>query len=236
MRAIAALVAALVVIGCGTSTPTPIIVYVTPVPSPTASPTPTPAPPAATPVPATASPTPAEATVALPVLSAKVPGASKVKYYAVTGGSLSDVLTDLTSKCAATGWACFTTDYTINWQTRTLIATGYCSITSSSVTFTPTASLPRWTRTAPVFPEALAWWQQVLQNIASDESQAIKLQQSYDKKVASLMDGHRCSTANAIIDKWKTTVAAADAKLAAQQASWLPPVYTGPGGLNGTLP
>jgi len=97
MRAILALVAVLVV-GCGSSVaPTPIIVYVTPSPAPTATPTPTPAP--QTPAPPTPSPAPVAATEPLPVLSAKVPGASQVKYYAVTGRSLSDLISDLSSKC-----------------------------------------------------------------------------------------------------------------------------------------
>jgi len=137
MRAILALVAVLVV-GCGSSVaPTPIIVYVTPSPAPTATPTPTPAP--QTPAPPTPSPAPVAATEPLPVLSAKVPGASQVKYYAVTGRSLSDLISDLASKCQATGWDCVSTDYTVNWTTSTNVASGACSITAASVEYKPVA-------------------------------------------------------------------------------------------------
>lgn len=95
-------------------------------------------------------------------------------------------------------------------------------------------SRSRWTSTTAVLPEAVAWWTQVLQTIASNETQAIKIQQSSDKKLASLMDGHRCSTANTVINTWKKTVAAAYAKLDAQLASWQLPAYSGPGGAYGT--
>jgi predicted secreted Zn-dependent protease len=234
MRPILAILT-LILVGCGSNVaPTPIVIYVTPAPAspaavasaaaPTEAPTATPTP---TPTPA-ATPAPSFATVALPKLTVKVPGAKSVRYYQVTGSTPDELVISMNERCSAQSWACVETSYTVNWKTSTNLGTGACKVTAASVNLKPIANIPQWSSPAQVYPELLAWWKQVLAHITADQAKYIKIQQAADKKISSLLVGQKCSAANGIILKWKRTTAASVAKFAAQDANWQLPEYTGP--------
>lgn len=220
---------AIVVVSCGSVTPTPIVIFVTlppptaeppsaePTESPTSSPTPTPTP----------TPSP-PATIDLPVLSGKVAGASKTRYYSITGNSPADLLAGLTRNCANQSWLCADTGYQWEYKSRTNLATGYCSVTSASVSYKPTARVPRWTGPAKVYPELFSWWQQVLKHITSGEAALIKIQRTADTRFPKLLVGQRCAAAKGIISKWERTNKAAYSAFYKKDATWLLPVYAGP--------
>lgn len=258
MRAILVILA-VAVIGCQSSdvpTPSNVAVAATPVstlsPRPTAtavpsapavetrSPTPT-STPTTIPTP-TASPTlpPTEGLVALPKLSESVAGASKVKYFEVTGDSPNALILDVVKrsekKCDTDdALACVRLPYSIRWTTLTNRATGACRISTATVGLNPTVYLPRWVRPARVHPALLSWWRKMLDHMAWHEGQHIKIQKTYDTKLKSLMRGRKCASANAIIKKWGKSVDAAQDKFDAKDALWPYPKYEGPGGWYGTL-
>jgi predicted secreted Zn-dependent protease len=189
----------------------------------------------------TASPSPIAITVSLPELSPKVVGAKKVRYFAVKGDSPAALLdnTVLRSKasCKSTDTlACVFTRPNIRWTERTRLATGACTIVAPKVSYTSTVYLPRWVSPQEVRPELLAWWTKMVDHMAWHEGQHIKIHKSYDAKLKRLMVGHKCSSADKIVDTWERTLKAAQDKFDAKDALWRYPEYPGPGGWFGTVP
>ena len=108
---------------------------VPPTASPIAVATPSPTPiPTATPAPIpTAIPMPVPTTVPLPKLTAKVAGATKIKYFKVRGESPAAILADVVlrskSSCkAADTLACVSLRWGTRWTNVTRFATGACTI------------------------------------------------------------------------------------------------------------
>lgn len=200
-----------------------------PTPTATASPTPTP----------TASPSPIPATVRLPLLKPKVAGATRVKYFGITGESPAALLDDVVLRSrvsckSADTLACVLQRPRVQWTNRTLLATGACTIVAPRVSLTSTAHLPQWERPKRVQPALLAWWHKVVDHLAWHEAQHIRIQRSYDSKLMRLMAGHKCSSANRIYRNWKRSLRAAQDKFDAKDARWPYPDYTGPGGFYGS--
>jgi predicted secreted Zn-dependent protease len=183
----------------------------------------------------TATPSPTPPTVPLPKLTGKVKGATKVKYFRVTGDS-PDALLDSTvqkSKAACKSddtLACVLLRPKIHWTDWTRVATGACTIGSPQVDFVSTVHLPRWKSAARVEPSLLAWWKKMVNHMAWHEGQHISIANRYEAKLAKAMDGQRCSAANKIIKKWFRAERAAQAKFDAKDALWAYPEYISSGG------
>ena len=252
MRAILALLTILTLIlgGCGSPVaPSPISAVATPAsasppgpaipsrpPAATAATTPVAASPGESPSPslvAVASP------IALPKLSAKVPGATKIRYFPIVGESpgalIDDVVKRSKSYCKSDDTlACVLLTSKPSGTTVTYVATGRCTVRTARIALTSTVSLPRWAGPALVQPELLAWWRLMLDHMAWHEGQHIKIERSYDSKLKSLLVGHTCSSVSSIVKKWKRSLDAAQKRFDQQDLTWPYPDYTGPGGWYGT--
>ena len=187
----------------------------------------------------TASPEPIATTVRVPKLTAKVKGATRIKYFGVKGDS-PDALLDSTvrkSKAACElgdALACVSLRPNIRWTNRTRVATGACTIVAPKVDLKSTVYLPRWKSGKPVQPALVAWWGKMVDHMAWHEGQHIKIQKKFDAKLPKLMAGRACSSANKIIKKWNKSVRVAQDKFNAKDLLWPYPEYTGPGGWDGT--
>ena len=206
----------------------------TPAPTPTVAPTPEPTPepkPAATPSPLSPS-----GLAVLPKLSKTIPGATKVRYFPIAGETVRELVDQTVAKSAAPckhadTLACVSLGGNIRWINTTNGLTGTCTVTSVTVTRTPTVFLPRWVRPHRVQPALITWWTQVLDHFAWHEGRHIKIQQSFDKKLRPALIGHRCSSARSIIRRWERRVDAAQHKFDVSDYSWQPETsvpYVGP--------
>ena len=222
-----------------TGAPTPGSSGPLPLPSATAaaaSPLPLSSPtgsPVATPIPSLL-----PATVALPKLSAKVAGATKIRYFSVVGDSPIDLIDQTVDKSkpfckSADTLACTLNSVQPRWIETTNVGTGSCKVTSVRVVYKATVSLPRWTGPSRVQPALIAWWKTFLDHLAWHEGQHITIQKSHDSKLRSLLVGHKCSTARAIIAKWERGYKVAQDQFDIKDQSWEYPEYTGPGGFYG---
>ena len=239
-----------------TETPTPVAT-VQPVqaPSPVATmgPSETPAP-VATPEPAASpsavpsaspaalpTPTPPEtpSTVRVPRLTATVPGATQIRYFRVKGSSPNALLNSavLRSKASCRSndtLACVFLGGTIRWTARTAAVTGACTIVTPQVSRTAVVYLPRWDSATRVEPALVAWWKKMADHLAWHEGQHIKIRKAYDAKLVKQMQGHSCSSAQAIEKRWRHDLQAAQHRFDARDIRWPYPDYSGPGGWYGT--
>ena len=109
------------------------------------------------------------------------------------------------------------------WINRTNPLTGSCRVTSATVVKpTSTVNLPQWVGPARVKPALLTWWTTVLDHFAWHEGQHIKIEQSYEKRLPSLLNGHRCSAARTIIRRWERDLNAAQHTFDVKDYSWQP--------------
>jgi predicted secreted Zn-dependent protease len=183
----------------------------TPTPAPTPSPTPAPTPkPTATP---TATPGGQQSTaqvgtdgrVRLPrKLSAKVPGATKVRYFAIGGQSASTLIKQTLKRakphCGVhNALACVN----LSWRVQTTQSGSGSACTIQSVTWTlaATVHLPRWTKPNRVDPALLRWWRKVLKQSARHEAQHVKIQRAELGKLRGQLVGRSCSSFQKVLKR-----------------------------------
>ena len=177
-------------------------------------------------------------TVRLPKLTARVAGATKIKYFGVKGDSpyalIDNVVQRSKAGCKSSDTlACVSQRWNVRWTERTVFATGTCTIVATQVSLTSTVHLPRWESPKSVQPALLTWWKKMADHMAWHEGQHIKIQKAHDAKLAKLMNGHSCSSAGKIQKHWKRDLRAAQNKFDAKDMLWPYPEYTGPGGWYG---
>ncbi len=227
-----------------TGTPPPVAT-VRPIqtPSPVATPEPVASPSAMPSASPAALPTPVApetpSTVRVPRLTAKVPGATQIRYFGVKGSSPDALLTSAVLRSRAScksndTLACVFLGGTIRWTARTVGATGACTIVSPQVSRTAVVYLPRWDSPTRVQPALVAWWKKMADHLVWHEGQHIKIRKAYDAKLVRQMQGHSCSSAKAIERRWRHDLQAAQHQFDAKDIRWPYPDYTGPGGWYGT--
>ena len=200
------------------------------------------APAAATAVPrATPRPTPrpTPVTVAPPKLSAKIAGATSIRYYSISGDHPIDLARQMEKKakkyCGRDALACvhLRPSFTLTYSTNS--STGSCTITGVRTSLRATVHMPRWTKPSRVYPELVTWWKSVFNHIAWHEGRHIRIEKSWLKKLPGMLVGKPCSSENSVFASWSRKVEAAqDAFHAAPGKAYENPPYTGPGGYFGT--
>lgn len=172
--------------------------------------------------------------VPLPALTVDVWNAGE-EYFAISGTNPNELIasaeTNIPPKClewsgeamACAGPSTQSVDptYTVN-QT-----TGACTMTGATVTVTYTATLPQWTSPPAVPSELLAWWQTVLEHIRWHEEQHVRIFTEQFGRLPTLLTGHPCSEAEAVLDRWTSEMIAAQEAFHAVDANWRPPPYSG---------
>ncbi len=174
----------------------------------------------------------------LPKLSRTIPGATKVRYFRIVGKTPGELVDQTVAKSAAPcqhkdTLACVSLGGNIGWVNTTSGLTGSCTVTSVTVTRSPTVFLPRWVGPHRVQPALITWWNQVLDHFAWHEGRHIRIQQSFDKKLRPALIGHPCSSARSIIRRWERRVEAAQHAFDVKDYSWQPEwsvPYLGPRG------
>ncbi|MFV2064078.1 MAG: DUF922 domain-containing protein [Chloroflexota bacterium] len=183
-----------------TPAPTP-----TPSPVPAASPAPTPTAPT-TPSGKDAEPTSkrpgtskpaADGRVRLPrKLTAKVPGATKIRYFDIEGRTASTLLKQTLKRARPRcgihqALACVNMSWRI--QTSQSGSTESCTIAGVTWTLTSTVHLPRWTKPNRVDAALLQWWKKVLKQSARHEARHIEIQKTELARLRRQLVGRPCS-------------------------------------------
>ena len=163
-------------------------------------------------------------TVALPALTAKVPGAT-VKYFSISG----DTSVELAESIARGGAkACGTIEY--EWfrgdarpsactltrvsDTRQSItistsASGTCRIRDADIAASYTIFIPRWTEPKRVPKRLLDWWRRIVDFIADHEAGHVKIGRDYIRRLNERLVGKPCEDLNSIVSSWARQHAAA---------------------------
>jgi predicted secreted Zn-dependent protease len=161
--------------------------------------------------------------VALPHLSADVPGA-EVKYFSISG----DTSIELAGSIARGGVkACGEIDY--EWfrgdarpsactltrvtDTRSSIRTSgggaSCRITDADIRASYTIYLPRWTSPSRVPKRLLDWWRRIVDFIADHEAGHVRIGRDHIRKLNARLVGKRCEDVTSIVRTWVSQHAAA---------------------------
>jgi predicted secreted Zn-dependent protease len=223
-------------------------------PVPTAAPTPTATPaattggtakdkPRATPKPdaqaakdSPAGPAPAQRgprRVRLPVISADVPGATRVRYFSIRAENPRQLLRRATKGagpyCSShRAVACVSLRTRPRTRYRVDPDTGACRIIDVTVSLQAVVFLPRWTKPRRVYPELVTWWRTVHRHAAWHEGRHIEIQKRHIARLPGMLVGKPCRATKRVLDRWSRTVNAAhDAFDRREKARPLPP-YTGP--------
>jgi predicted secreted Zn-dependent protease len=162
--------------------------------------------------------------VALPALSARVPGAT-VKYFSIRG----DTSIELAESVGRGGAkACGTIDY--EWyrgdarpsactltrlsDTRQSIrisnsSSGSCRIRDADISASYTIYIPRWTEPSRVPKRLLDWWHRIVDFIADHEAGHVRIGRSYIRRLNDRLVGKPCEDLGSIVRTWVRQHAAA---------------------------
>jgi predicted secreted Zn-dependent protease len=184
-------------------------------------------------------PRPTSVTVALPKLSAKIAGATSIRYYSISGDHPIDLARQMEKNakkyCGRDALACVDLGPDYNPSYIANPYTGSCTITGVRTSLKATVHMPRWTKPSLVYPALVTWWKSVFNHIAWHEGRHIRIERSWLKKLPGMLVGKPCSSATSVIASWsRKSEAAQDAFDAAQRRAYEYPPYTGPGGFFGT--
>lgn len=173
-------------------------------------------------------PTPKPGTVALPTISAKVSGASTIRYYSISGTSTAALYRQMVKKgsghCDEEALACVR--LSTSWVPASVTNAGKCMVTSVRASLRSNVWLPRWTAPSSVAPRLVAWWRKVIAHIAWHEGRHIKIANDWIVILKKRAAGHSCASTKAIVAKW-----ARDAEKAQQafdrqdRRNWRLPAY-----------
>jgi predicted secreted Zn-dependent protease len=163
-------------------------------------------------------------TVALPTLSARVPGAT-VRYFSISG----DTSVELAESIARGGAkACGTIEY--EWfrgdarpsactltrvtDTRQSVqlsnsSSGSCRIRDADIAASYTIYIPRWTEPKRVPKRLLDWWRRIVDFIADHEAGHVRIGRDYIRRLNERLVGKRCDDLGTIVSNWAREHAAA---------------------------
>jgi predicted secreted Zn-dependent protease len=161
--------------------------------------------------------------VALPKLSASVPGAA-VHYFSITGDTSIELVLSVArgggKACGAIDYewyrgdsrpsACtltYLTDMSNAIQTRLVGST--CKVARARVRATYAIYLPRWTAPARVPSRLLDWWRRIVNFIATHEAGHVRIGQSWIRKLNDRLSGIDCDRVDPVIQAWAKQAAAA---------------------------
>lgn len=137
-------------------------------------------------------------------LTAKVPGASRVRYFRVGGRSaaalVQQTLRRARKHCGShRALACVN----LRWQVQTTQDTSAssCAIGGVSWTLDSTVYLPRWSRPDRVDPDLVRWWRKVLRQSARHEAQHIRIQRRHLRELKDRMVGKSCSATDRMLER-----------------------------------
>jgi predicted secreted Zn-dependent protease len=212
VRSAAAGLSSPILAGIAVATPTPTD---TPAPTPTATASPVPsASPTAVPTIAPPVPTAINPEIVLPVLKAKISGAT-IKYYSITGSTEAELISQIMTKGPATcgmsdAAGCFHDSF--SWSYTGTTNAGVCSVTSVSFTAKYTVTLPKWSGPARVSRTLAAWWKTVFDHIAWHEGQHLAIARTYASKMKAAIAAGSCDKS-----EQNATIAALSSQLEAAQ-------------------
>jgi predicted secreted Zn-dependent protease len=161
---------------------------------------------------------PAGATVvALPTLTARVPGAT-VKYFAISGDTSIELAESIGRGGAK---ACGTIDYewyrgdarpsacTITRLTDTrqsirisTSSSGVCRIRDADIAATYTIYIPRWAEPKRVPKRLLDWWRRIVDFIADHEAGHVRIGRDYIRRLNERLVGKPCENLGSIVQSW----------------------------------
>jgi predicted secreted Zn-dependent protease len=176
--------------------------------------------------------------VTLPKLSVDIAGATRIRYFGISGRAPDVLVRSMTRNAAEhcesrEALACVSLRPDINPTYRTT-SSGSCVLTGATTSLRATVYMPRWNKPTRVHPELLAWWREVLDHIAWHEGRHIKIEKSWLKKAPAMFEGKPCTSGQRIATRWAKKVAEAQAAFDAKDyAAYEFPPYDGPGGFFG---
>jgi predicted secreted Zn-dependent protease len=186
------------------------------------------------------SPRPTPRTIRLPDVAAQVPGATRIRRYAIRGDEPIELARAMSRKgddhCGTHAIACVKTALRIADVTPSVQADGSCTIAAVRFRTMYTVWLPRWTKPQRVRPELLAWWREVLDHVAWHEARHIAIHESRLPDLRERLVGAACDRGSAIAQRWHRRLRRAQDAFDQADSDWRYPRYDGPGGFSGETP
>lgn len=202
-----------------------------PTPSPQPTPQPTPVLAGPTTPPQTGGGSSTSRLVPLPMLSISVPGASVV-YFSIDGTNPNELFASAQANSGhphgrkAAAYVAPTVDYDYDYTVDP--TTGFCRVTTFTVSRSYQVTAPRWTSPAMVHPALLGWWGQVLDHIAWHEGQHVVIFERHFASIEARATAAPCGEVQGIIDAEIAFMNAAQDAFDREQQNWIPPSYSGP--------
>jgi predicted secreted Zn-dependent protease len=137
-------------------------------------------------------------------LQAEVPGASRIRYFGVSGRSASALVRQTLRRAAPhcgvhNALACV--DLTWHVETTQRTEDGACTVVDATSAVSSVVHLPRWTKPVRVDAELLTWWRKVLTDSARHEARHIKILQAELAQLRKRLVGRPCASIDRLIDR-----------------------------------
>jgi predicted secreted Zn-dependent protease len=143
-------------------------------------------------------------------MTARVPGASSIRYFSIRGDSPNELIGQASRRsarfCPKHAAACVRYRPSVRARTETNTRTGSCRIVGVTATLTADVFLPRWAMPERVEPALLAWWRKMFRRIAAHEAQHIRIAIRALDALPRRIVGRPCSAFNAAFARWSSAL------------------------------
>ena len=168
--------------------------------------------------------------VDLPDVKPRVRGASRTRYYPVTGRSPDELFTQMqvngARSCPSHALACVNIQPSI----RPLVSSGAggCRVIDVRASLSMEANLPRWAGPDEVYPELVDWWRKAARRIGTHESEHIRIANRHLARLRREIVGKPCAALNAYVARWSRDLTAAQDAFDKKDMERPWPAYDGP--------